>query len=105
MEESEYRFCFNDAVNMPDVEETLLMAVIAAEGIHGRARVWLDAQFDATPEDRTCTVSADNEVGQSIARIFTEMLTLEFGEAAFQVGRYTSLRRSQTAAKSDRGLK
>jgi len=105
MEESEYRFSFNDEVNMSDVEDALLMAVIAAEGIHGRARVWLDAQFNASPEERTCTVSADNEVGRGIARIFSEMLTLDIGEAAFQVGRYTPLDRDQPLETSDRGLK
>lgn len=105
MDEQEYRFRFNDTVDMPRVEETLLMAVISAEGVHGRARVWLDSRFDTNPEERTCTISADNEVGQTIARIFTEMLTLELGEAAFKVGRNDPLCRRQPASKSDKGVK
>lgn len=85
MDGKHYVFTFNDSVSMAGVEETLLMAAVAAEGIHGRARVRLDAKFATNAEDRTCTVSADNEAGQSVAKIFTELLGLEIGEGAFEV--------------------
>ncbi len=88
MDESVFWFCFNDTVDMSAVEEVLLMAVIATEGMHGRARVGLEAKYAASPEERTCTITADNEVGQSIARIFNEMLNLELGEDVFQVRRH-----------------
>ena len=90
MERSEYRFSFNDDISMSAVEEALLMAVIAAEGVHGRARVWLDARFATIPGERTCLISSYSEVGQSLAQSFSEYLILDFGETAFKVERNTS---------------
>lgn len=85
MEGKQYVFTFKDSVPMAEVEETLLMAVVAAEGVHGRARVRLDATYTTSAESRTCKVSADNDVGQAMAKIFTELLVLEIGEDAFDV--------------------
>lgn len=88
MEKSVYRFSLDDSVDMALVEEILLMAVISSEGMYGRARVDLEAQYRVNPSEHTCTVSSDSEVGQAISRIFTEMLILELGEGAFKAGRY-----------------
>jgi len=85
MDSPKYRFQFTRAVEMAGVEETLLLSVIAAEGIYGRARVRLDGEFATNPAERTCSVAAGNEVGPNIAKIFTEFLVLEVGEAAFDV--------------------
>ena len=38
-----YRYNFNSKVPFRDVEESLLLAVLAAESLHGRALVRLDA--------------------------------------------------------------
>lgn len=103
MDAPEYRFRFTDAAPMADVEETLVMAVIAAEGLHGRARVRLDARFSANPAERTCTINADNEVGQDIARIFTELLILEIGTAEFEVSGQRAACRGHCATVSGRG--
>lgn len=103
MDGKHYVFTFNDSVPMAGVEETLLMAVVAAEGIHGRARVRLDVKFAANAEGRTRTVSADSEAGQSVAKIFTELLVLEIGEGAFEVSDGETAQRC--AGASDRGEK
>ena len=101
MDGKHYVFTFQDSVPMVGVEETLLMAVVAAEGIHGRARVRLDAKYTTNAEDRTCAVSAQNDVGQSVAKIFTELLVLEIGEGAFEVSDGDSVQRCAQA--SNRG--
>lgn len=85
MAKGDYLFSFPSAADMAEVEETLLMSVIAAEAIHGRARVRLEARFTASSESRTCTINADAQVGQDVARIFTEFLNLQVGEDAFTV--------------------
>lgn len=82
-----YRYNFNAKVPLRDVEESLLLAVLATESLHGRALVRLDASFCLDPGKRSCVVDAATDVGRAIARIFTGFLTREFGEAAFKVER------------------
>lgn len=101
MDVKQYLFTFKDTVPMAAIEETLLMAVVAAEGIHGRARVRLDAKYATNAGNRTCTVSAENEVGQGVAKIFTELLVLEIGEGAFEVSSGDTAQRCAVA--SNRG--
>ena len=70
-----YRYNFNSKVPFRDVEESLLLAVLAADSLHGRALVRLDASFCLDSKKR------------SDARIFTGFLSREFGEEAFKVER------------------
>ena len=63
----------------------MLLAVIAAEALHGRAKINLDADFKVDKQARTCEVELGNEVGRDIARIMTGLLTAEIGETAYQV--------------------
>ena len=80
-----YRYNFDPKVPIRDVEESLLLAVIAAESLHGRSLVRLDASFRFDTQKRSCVVDAATDVGRAIARIFTGFLTREFGEEAFKV--------------------
>lgn len=82
-----YRYIFSPTADMSEVEEALLLAAMAAEGLHGRSRIHLDAAFRSDPKQRTAEIDADNEVGEAIARIFTALLTGTIGEAAFHVER------------------
>ena len=82
-----YRYNFNAKVPLQDVEDSLLLAVLATESLHGRALVRLDASFCLDAGKRSCVVDAATDVGLAIARIFTGFLTREFGEEAFQVQR------------------
>lgn len=82
-----YRYNFSDDVPFRDVEESLLLAVLATESLHGRSLVRLDASFCLDESRRACVVDAGTEVGRHIARIFTGFLTREFGEEAFKVER------------------
>ena len=85
MKENVYLYRFAETVEMPDVADSLLLAVAAAEALHGRARVNLDAEFELSEENRVCRIDATNDVGQGIARIFVEYLSLEIGEDKFTV--------------------
>lgn len=97
-----YSFRFSDAVDMRDVEETLLMSVIAAEAVHGRARVRLDARFSVDATSRSCAVGADSVVGQDIAKVFTEFLLLDIGESAFEINGAGAQRGRHVDGMSDR---
>ena len=82
-------YCFRILAPVPlaDLEAMLVVAMSAAEGIHGRAQVRLDARFGLDREHRTCHMDASTEVGRTLAHVFTELLTRGFGEEAFQVER------------------
>ena len=82
-----YRYNFDTRVPIRDVEESLLLAVLATECLHGRSLVRLDASFCLDAKKRSCVVDAATEVGRAIARIFTGFITREFGEEAFKVER------------------
>ena len=82
-----YRYNFNSNVPLGDVEESLLLAVLATESLHGRSLVRLDASFCLDAGKRSCVVDAATDVGRAIASIFTGFLTREFGEEAFKVER------------------
>lgn len=98
MSEEHFLFEFSRAADMAKVENALLMAVVAAEGIHGRSRVSLEARFNTSLAVRTCLVNADNQVGVDIAKVFTEFLNLEVGEDAYKV-----TRRDGRAGPTDKG--
>jgi len=85
MTKSEFRFQIGEGASMPAVEDSLLMSVIAAEGIHGRAKVKLQARFNVDLGQRICTINADNQVGGDIAKIFVEFLLLDNGDDAFRI--------------------
>jgi hypothetical protein len=87
MSQTVYRYQFNKKVPLQEVEDSLMLAVLAAEGIHGRSRLQLDAKFLLDKGKKTCVIDAGNEVGIHIACIFTEFLSRQFGEQAFQVKR------------------
>jgi hypothetical protein len=80
-----YRYKFVKNIPMEEVEDSLLLAVLATEGIHGRSRINLDAKFLLDKGKRICVVDAETEVGIHIACIFTEFLSRQFGERAFRV--------------------
>ena len=82
-----YRYRFGTTVPMRDVEESLLLAAMAAESLHGRSLLRLDGAFCLDAEKRAAVVDGGTDVGQAIAKIFTGFLSKEFGDQAFQVER------------------
>jgi len=82
-----YRYRFERDVPMREARESLLLAVLAAECLHGESRVRLDADYRFSRQKRTCVIDATTDVGRDISRIFTGFAIKEFGEDAFQVER------------------
>ncbi len=85
MTESLHRYTFADWVDLDDVEDTLLLAKLAAEGIHGQAEVKLQAAYSLDKRRRTCDVDGSSAVGTTIARVLTGLLTRGLGENGFAV--------------------
>ena len=88
MNQETYRYTFESNIPYQEIEDSLMLAVMAAESLHGRSPVRLDASFRLDTKKRSCTIDA-TEIGQAIARIFTGFLTREFGEESFKVERVT----------------
>lgn len=87
MTREKYSYHFEPTADMKTVEELLLLAAMAAEGLHGRARIQLDAAFRCDAAARQAEVDAGNEVGATIARVFTALLSTTIGETGFKVER------------------
>ena len=82
-----YRYTFGATARMHDVEEALLLAVLAVESLHGQSRVRMDASYCVDAEKRVTVIDASTSVGRDICRIFTGFALREFGEAAVKVRR------------------
>ena len=85
-----YRFQFLEGVSLQSVENSLILALIAVQGLHGRAQVRLDASFLLEEKKRACVIDVSTDVGKDLARIFTGFLVREFGEERFSVEKVTT---------------
>lgn len=82
-----YRYQFDRSISVEEAENTLLLATLGAESLHGPAQVQLDAGHYFDTERRTCVIDAGTRVGQDLNRLFVGFLRGEFGEGAFAVER------------------
>ena len=80
-----YKYTFASQIDMRDIEAAFLLAVLAAESLHGEARVRLEARHVMDAECRTCVIDAGNPVGRDLNRLFVKFVGREFGEDAFTV--------------------
>ena len=82
-----FRFGFVPAVPLSEAELTLHLAIYAAEGLHGEARVRLDVSYQLDRSENAIIVDGETEVGATLAKVFTHLLIRQFGEDGFQVRR------------------
>ena len=94
------RYTFKAPIPAGDVEETLLLAVLAAEGLHGQAQVRLEAAYDFDHEQHACVIDCGSDVGRDICRIFTGFAIREYGEDAFKVSPKGGVSRSHAATSA-----
>ena len=85
MSEEIYRYQFAPNVLFKEVESSLVLAIMAAESLHGQAQVRLDAAHAADADKRSCVIDASTPVGHDLNRLFIGFVSREFGEAAFSV--------------------
>jgi hypothetical protein len=87
MNPSIYRFRFRPDVPQCDVEASLLLSLMAVEGLHGEAATRLDAAQALSSGAGNCSIDAGTAVGRDLAKIFIGFLRREFGEESFRVER------------------
>ena len=79
------RYQFSASVPPQEIENTILLAVLAAEGLHGQSRVRLEAAYAVDAKKHACVIDVGSEIGRDISRVFTGFAIREFGEDAFAV--------------------
>jgi hypothetical protein len=82
-----FRYDFPTAVAMDDVEASIVLAVLATQGLYGEALVRLEAKHHLDVTGRRCVVDARTPVGSDFNRIFVSFLLREFGDQGFRVER------------------
>ena len=80
-----YKYSFKRHVDIDDVQDTLTLAILGAENLHGRAKVRLNGWWRLDRQRRVCVIDSSTPVGEDINKLFTGYLGKEFGENAFRV--------------------
>lgn len=82
-----FQFGFVPAVPLTEAELTLHLAIYAAEGLHGEARVRLEVSYQLDRSANAIIVDGETEVGATLVKVFTHLLIRQFGEDGFHVRR------------------
>lgn len=85
MAASSYRYVFDRAVPFDEVHDTLHLALMAVESMHGRTRVRLDCSLDVDEDAHAVAIDASSPMGQQLNEIFSGYIAREFGDDAFVV--------------------
>lgn len=89
MRTSEFRFQFTADVDLAEAENTLRLSLLAAEGLHGEAKVRTEVTYAVDPIRAEIRVSGGTAPAEATAQIYTSLLSREFGREAFTVRRET----------------
>ena len=82
-----YRYKFLRSAALEEAEKTLVLALLAAEGLFGRSRVRMDASWNCDESINVIVIDAGTLVGLTVSLIFTAFITAEFGPEAFDIRR------------------
>ena len=87
MKSAAYQYTFAGSVSLEEVQASMLLAVFAAESLHGETQMLLDGAHTFDQEARRLVVDATTEIGRDLNRVFFGFLRREFGPEAFSVSR------------------
>lgn len=85
-----HRYQFPNDIPIEEIEASLLLAIFAAENLHGESLVRLDAAHAMDRDRRVCVIDANTQVGRDINQLFIGFVRREFGEDSFRVERVDS---------------
>lgn len=92
-----YKFELDQGIPLKEAEDSLQLSMIALEGLAGCARVRLECSYQLDQPARAILVDGATELGLALVRIYTWILTREFGEDSFQVSRVSSMAKAGNA--------
>ncbi|GIW81359.1 MAG: hypothetical protein KatS3mg105_3487 [Gemmatales bacterium] len=84
-----FLFKFGLPVLLAEAEMSLHLAMFAVEGLVGRVRVRMDANYQVDPANHAIRIDGSTRVGQMIACVFAGLLFREFGEDAISIEHVT----------------
>ncbi len=87
MNQSVFRFEFEKQADLTEVEATLQLAILAAQGLFGEACVRTEVAYHLDTDKRVVLLDGRTTSGEAVVRIFTAFITREFGDDAFHVRR------------------
>jgi hypothetical protein len=82
-----FRFTLTDEVPLPKAEDSLRLALLAAEGLYGQAQVRLGAEYRIDEGAKTLTLDAGTPEGSAVTRMLAQFLARQFGDLSFAVRR------------------
>ena len=82
-----YKYDFAKHVPVSDIEDSLMIAALATEALHGRAAMKMDAYFCLDKKAHSCVIDAETQIGSDIAKILSTFVTKGYGESSFKVER------------------
>lgn len=89
-----YRITINCAAKVSDAEQTLHLAILAAEGLFGAAQVRMDMAYHIDEPRQALTIDGSTAVGSAVLRMFIALLLHEIGREAFTIRRAAPIHRS-----------
>lgn len=81
------RYRFDSTLPFEEIEASLVLAIFAAESLHGAEQVRLDAAHAIDHQHHSCVIDGSTQVGRDINRLFTGFVLREFGPDAFCIER------------------
>lgn len=96
-----YRYQFDDSLELREVQTTLCLAIIGAQGLHGDTQMLLDARYWFDPEKRAAVIDASTEVGKCMNRLFASYMRDEYGRDTFKVERVDRLPEHASSASAN----
>ncbi|SRR5258706_11670591 len=83
-----YRFIVTKLGFDPEMLRALLtLALKETELIYGRAKLKLDVSYELPGRRPICTIQADTECGEHLAKLLSGFLIKQVGEQGFRVAR------------------
>lgn len=85
---SMYRFTLSSEIPTAELGNSLLLAFIAVEGLHGESACRIEARI-AIDRPGSCVVDAGTPVGRDLAKIITGVLRRQYDADQYQIERLT----------------
>ncbi|MBD3241598.1 MAG: hypothetical protein GF331_13495 [Chitinivibrionales bacterium] len=82
-----YHITIDRAAKVNEAEQTLHLAIFAAEGLFGAAQVRMDMAYHVDEPRQTLIIDGSTTVGRAVLRMFIALLLHEIGRDAFTIRR------------------
>ena len=89
-----YRITIDRPAKVNEAEQTLHLAIFAAQGLFGEAQVRMDMAYHVDEPRQALIIDGSTAVGRAVLRMFVALLLHEIGREAFTIRRVPQIHRS-----------